>query len=137
VSSNASEKASERLKRKFLEKAQKGDVGQGSRPFGWGEDKKTLHPKESRLLRKAVQDIMDGVSTREIARRWNAAGVATTRGKAWRHTNVRQVLRSPRLTGWRVHQFECATCNVVGTNDAINKHPEGNRPCWTRQGDRT
>ncbi len=137
MSSNASEKASERLKRKFLEKAQKGDVGQGSRPFGWGEDKKTLHPKESRLLRKAVQDIMDGVSTREIARRWNAAGVATTRGKAWRHTNVRQVLRSPRLTGWRVHQFECATCNVVGTNDAINKHPEGNRPCWTRQGDRT
>jgi DNA invertase Pin-like site-specific DNA recombinase len=116
------ERTAERLRRKFLEKAQNGDVGQGARPFGWGEDKKTLHPKESRLLRKAVQDIMDGVSTREIARRWNASGVTTTRGKAWRHTNVRQVLRSPRLAGWRVHQFECATCNVVGTNDAITKH---------------
>jgi site-specific DNA recombinase len=124
VSSNASEKTSERLKRKFLEKAQNGDVGQGARPFGWGEDKKTLHPKESRLLRKAIQDIMDGVSTREVARRWNASGVTTTRGKAWRHTNVRQVLRSPRLAGWRVHQFECATCNVVGTNDAITTHQE-------------
>ncbi len=98
------ERTGERLKRAFLAKAQTGAVNQGTRPFGWGDDKRTLHPKESRMLRKAIEDVIDGVPTREIARRWNKAGVTTTRGKAWNHTAVRQVLRNPRLAGWRTHQ---------------------------------
>lgn len=123
------ERTAERLRRKFLEKAQDGTVGQGTRPFGWAEDKKALHPKESRMLRKAIQDVIDGVPTREIARRWNDAGVTTVprkvrgadgefmkdkdgefvlRGNPWNHTAVRQVLRNPRLAGWRTHQKEIA-----------------------------
>ncbi len=119
------ERTAERLKRAFLAKAQKGAVNQGTRPFGWGDDKKSLQPKESRMLRKAIQDILDGASTHEIARRWNAAGVTTTFGNAWTHTNVRQVLRNARLAGWRTHQFKCAMCDLLGTNDAITKHQEG------------
>lgn len=102
------ERTAERLKRAFLAKAQTGAVNQGTRPFGWGDDKKTLHPKESRLLRTAIEDVIDGVPTREVARRWNKAGVTTTRGKEWNHTAVRQVLRNPRLAGWRTHQKEIA-----------------------------
>ncbi|GAA0985538.1 Resolvase YneB [Nocardioides aquaticus] len=98
------ERTGERLQRKFLEKAQAGSVNQGTRPFGWAEDKRRLHPKEGRLLRAAVEDVIDGVPLREVARRWNAAGVTTTRGKEWNHTAVRQVLRNPRLAGWRTHQ---------------------------------
>ncbi|MCP3420569.1 recombinase family protein [Nocardioides sp. STR3] len=41
---------------------------------------------------------------REVARRWNADGVRTTRGGEWNHTNVRQVPRNPRLAGWRTHR---------------------------------
>jgi DNA invertase Pin-like site-specific DNA recombinase len=104
VDAGEAERTAERLRRAFLAKAQKGTVGQGTRPFGWAEDKKALHPKESRMLRKAIQDVIDGVPAREIARRWNDAGVTTTRGKTWNHTAVRQVLRNPRLAGWRTHQ---------------------------------
>jgi site-specific DNA recombinase len=98
------ERTAERLRRAFLAKAQTGAVNQGTRPFGWADDKSALHPKESRLVRKAVEDVIDGVPLREIARRWNKAGVTTTRGKEWNHTAVRQVLRNPRLAGWRTHQ---------------------------------
>jgi site-specific DNA recombinase len=104
VDAAEAERTAERLRRAFLAKAQTGAVNQGTRPFGWADDKRTLHPRESRLLRKAVQDVTDGVPTREVARRWNAAGVTTTRGKAWNHTAVRQVLRNPRLAGWRTHR---------------------------------
>ncbi|GAA3721199.1 hypothetical protein GCM10022399_42000 [Terrabacter ginsenosidimutans] len=71
-------------------------------PVRGGDDKKALHPKESRLPRKAIQDVIDGVPTREIARRWNASGVTTTRRKG-DHTAVRQVARNPGLAGWRTH----------------------------------
>lgn len=115
----------ERLRRAFLQKAQRGDVQNGARAFGWAEDKVSLHPTEAPLLRQAVQDVIDGVPTREVARRWNEAGVTTVprrvrgedgewrededgepvvRGNAWTHTSVRAVLRNPRLAGWKVHQ---------------------------------
>lgn len=108
VDAAEAERTSERLRRAFLAKAQNGAVGQGTRPFGWADDKVHLHPKEKGLLRKAIQDVIDGVSTHAIARRWAAAGVTTTRGKEWNHTAVRQVLRNPRLAGWRTHQGSIA-----------------------------
>ncbi|GAA1962820.1 recombinase family protein [Nocardioides panacihumi] len=108
VDAHEAEVTAERLRRAFLQKAQRGAPNQGTRPFGWGDDKVALHPKEATLLRRAIQDVIDGVPTREVARRWNAAGVTTTRGKAWNHTAVRQVLRNPRLAGWRTHQKQVA-----------------------------
>lgn len=122
VDAHEAEVTAERLRRAFLAKAQTGAVNQGTRPFGWGDDKVSLHPKESRLLRKATQDVIDGVPTREVARRWNDAGVTTTRGSAWTHTSVRALLRSPRLAGWRVHGFQCPQCDFAGSGDAISKH---------------
>jgi site-specific DNA recombinase len=99
---------SERLRRAFLAKAQRGAVNQGARPFGWGDDKVRLHPKESRLVRKAITAVIDGVPTREVARQWNAAGATTIQGNDWTHTTVRRVLRNPRMAGWRTHQGEVA-----------------------------
>ncbi|MEE3127067.1 MAG: recombinase family protein, partial [Actinomycetota bacterium] len=91
------ERTGERLRRKFLEKAQAGSVNQGLRAFGWADDKVSLHPDEAPLLRQAVEDVIDGVATREVARRWNAAGVTTVPrrprgggesvGNAWTHTS--------------------------------------------------
>lgn len=122
VDAAEAERGSERLKRAFLAKAQSGAENQGGRPFGWAADKKALDAKEARLLKKAAQEIIDGVPTREVARRWNAAGVTTTRGSAWTHTAVRALLRSPRLAGWRVHGFQCPQCAFLGSGDAVSKH---------------
>lgn len=122
VDAAEAERTAERLRRAFLAKAQRGATNQGVRPFGWADDKKALNTREARLLRKAIQDVIDGVALREIARRWNAAGVTSTRGRAFTQTSLRQMLRNPRLAGWRVHQFRCARCPAVGTSDAITKH---------------
>lgn len=108
VDAAEAERTAERLRRAFLAKAQGGAPGQGTRPFGWAEDKVSLHPEEAPLLRRAARDVIDGVPTREVARRWNEAGATTTRGNTWNHTSVRQVLRNPRLAGWRVHRGEVA-----------------------------
>lgn len=76
----------------------------GSRPFGWNEDKRTLHPVESALLRKARADVLAGVGLHTICREWNHAGIRTPRGKEWVRTVLRNVLLSPRLAGYRVYQ---------------------------------
>lgn len=74
----------------------------GHRPFGWLEDKRTLHPTEAPLLRQAVTDVLGGRSLDAICAEWNRKGVPTARGKAWRSTNLRSILRNPRLAGYRM-----------------------------------
>jgi site-specific DNA recombinase len=108
VDAAEAERTGERLQRAFLAKAQQGTVNQGGRPFGWQADKITLDPAESALVREAVADVLDGVGLREIVRRWNDAGVTTARGNEWDHRALRQMLKQPRLAGWRVHKGEVA-----------------------------
>ncbi|MBS2965700.1 recombinase family protein [Actinocrinis puniceicyclus] len=74
----------------------------GHRPFGWNEDKRTLHPTEAPLLRKAVEDLLGGRSLDAICAEWNRKGVQTARGKQWRSTNLRTMLRNPRIAGYRM-----------------------------------
>lgn len=104
VDAGEAERAGERIARAHLQRAREGKVNHGARPFGWQDDKVTLHPTESALIRTAITDIVDGVALREIARRWNGDGVMTARGNHWDHRSVRQLLRGPRLAGWKVHR---------------------------------
>lgn len=106
VDAAEAERAGERIARAHLQRAREGRVNHGARPFGWMPDKIGLDPAESALIRKAVTDIIDGVALREVARSWNAAGVPTARGNHWDHRAVRQLLKGPRLAGWKVHQGE-------------------------------
>jgi site-specific DNA recombinase len=98
------ERMGERIRRAHLQRAQSGATNHGGRPFGWQSDKVTLDPTEAALVREAVDDVLNGIGLREIARRWNAADVHTARGNEWDHRAVRQLLRAPRLAGWRVHR---------------------------------
>lgn len=100
----ASMDTSRRVQRQALESAREGKPVGGRRPFGWKADKLSLDPVEARLVRRAVADVLAGSSMSEIVRRWGAAGVTTSAGKAWRLTTLRQYLKSPRLVGDRVHQ---------------------------------
>lgn len=109
VANKSSADTSRRVKRAHLQLARSGVVKHGGRPFGWKADKIALEPKEAALIRKAAADVIDGKGLRAIVREWNEAGVKTARGNDWDHRAVRQLLKGPRLAGWRVHQGKIAT----------------------------
>lgn len=73
----------------------------GNRPFGWLDDKRTLHPVEGRELAQAARDIIGGATKGGICARWNRAGLLTVNGKKWTTTNFTWVLRNPRIAGIR------------------------------------
>ena len=103
------ERTAERVARRHLANARAGKPVGGTRPFGWRADKVTIDEAEAALIREAIADILNGVSMHSIARRWNEAGVTTTTGRPWQQNTLRQMLKSPRLAGWRIHRGEVAT----------------------------
>ncbi|GHA13740.1 hypothetical protein GCM10010372_11660 [Streptomyces tauricus] len=50
----------------------------GPRPFGWQEDRITVHPVEATLIEKAVGDRVGGKAVRAIAHEWRDLGVTGT-----------------------------------------------------------
>ena len=60
------------------------------------------------MLQQAIADVIAGRPISVIAREWNEAGVLTARGNQWSPAQVGQLLKSPRLAGWRLHQGEIA-----------------------------
>ncbi len=104
-------KLSQRSRRKHLELAEAGKFsGGGNRPFGLSYDpqtrRMTVVPAERAKLREAAKAVLAGESMASIARRWNEAGVRTTRGNLWTGNNVRQTLESPRVAGLRSYRGE-------------------------------
>ena len=74
----------------------------GRRHFGYTTEGKIV-PAEATAIRKAAGDLLAGVSVHELSRRLNTMGLPTTAGGAWRPTQVRRLLLSPRLAAQRVH----------------------------------
>lgn len=108
MANKSSADTSRRVKRSHLALARVGTPVGGSRPFGFLRDKVTHDPVEAPLVKQAIEDVLDGVSLRAIAERWEAAGVKTVRGKPWDRSVIRGLLANPRLVGWRVHQGKIA-----------------------------
>lgn len=106
MANKSSADTARRVSRKHREIAEKGRTwGGGYRPFGWKEPNGKLHPKESLLMRGAIEDIIsDKRSIGEIRRDWNNAGVRTTAGNPFTSTSLRQTISSPRVAGLRVFQ---------------------------------
>lgn len=102
------ERTAERVARKHLESAREGKPVAGTRPFGWQPGGRELDAKESALIREAAADVIAGVGTYSIARRWNDAGVTTSTGRPWQGHVLARMLKSPRLAGWRIHQGQIA-----------------------------
>ncbi|WP_068927700.1 recombinase family protein [Planobispora rosea] len=76
------------------------------RPFGWKEDKVSLHPQEAALIREATQRIIAGVKSRTIAREWTEQGVPTVAGGKWSARTIEQIFTNPRLCGLRTYKGE-------------------------------
>lgn len=104
IANKSSADTARRVRRAHLENAQNGKAVGGRRPFGYNDDKVTIRESEAALIREAAADVLAGVKLATIADRWNAAGVATVMGTTWTGGQILQLLRSPRIAGWRVHR---------------------------------
>ncbi|AWS42566.1 recombinase family protein [Streptosporangium sp. 'caverna'] len=82
-------------------RAEEGTIPNGYRPFGWKDDKRTLDPAQSDAIRQAVRQLIAGRSLNSIVMDWQRQGFVTTRGNAWTPQTLKQLLRNPRLCGWR------------------------------------
>jgi DNA invertase Pin-like site-specific DNA recombinase len=93
----------QRQRRKQLQLAEEGKFHGGVRPFGYEKDGVTIRESEAVLIREAAQRVIHGDSLRAIAGDWDRRGISTVRGRPWRITSLRDILRSPRNTGLRQH----------------------------------
>ena len=107
VSRKESDDKSRRITRKHLELAQAGKAtGGGSRPFGYRDDRRTVHPIEADAVREAAARVRAGDSLRAIATDWNERGVRTVKGGPWSPHVLKRMLLGARLSGQRDHHGE-------------------------------
>jgi site-specific DNA recombinase len=103
------EKMSKRIRRQRLAAAERGERhAGGSREFGTvGVGKNAVSEaqaeRERELIRKAAARILAGDSLRGIVLDWFDRGVRTSTGRVFVNASLRQMLRSPRIAGLRVH----------------------------------
>lgn len=93
------ERTSERIKRANFERARRGLLTPGNRPWGWQAGAMKLDPVESRELRTVIEHVLAGASLSGECSRMNSAGVLTATGKTWRTADLTTILRRPRLCG--------------------------------------
>jgi len=97
-----SEHKSDRQRRKHQQLADEGRLaGGGTRPYGYNQDRRTLHPVEAEYLREAARRVLEGESIRAVCRDFTARGVATVSGGPWAPTVLRNLLSSARISGRR------------------------------------
>lgn len=76
--------------------AEKGEWRGGRRPFGYAEDGVTLVAAEADAIASGAAQVIAGMSLAAVARRWNAAGLTTGSGRAWRPNEAGRVLLRAR-----------------------------------------
>ncbi|GAB2983757.1 hypothetical protein GCM10023080_057100 [Streptomyces pseudoechinosporeus] len=108
----------------------------GPRPFGWMDDRLTLHPVESELLRKAIEERISGKSVNAITREWCDQGVTGTRGGRPNPQTVTQMMTAPRVCGYRANRGELllnpdSGLPVVGQWEAIVNAEQWQAVCTT------
>ncbi|MGW5587116.1 recombinase family protein [Streptomyces sp. NPDC003857] len=101
VANKSSADTARRVRRKHQALQLAGIPTGSTRPFGYKDDKRTIEPKEAAAIRKAVERVLTGASPRAVAADWNKLGITTTRGNRWSKETVKQVLRNPRICGYR------------------------------------
>jgi site-specific DNA recombinase len=96
----------ERLQTYHKQRASQGHAHGGARPFGWKKDRLTRDPVEAAEIRAWAIHVLAGGSLQDLVRGLNKREVPTAQGRTWQTRQVRQVLLSPRLAGWRTHHGE-------------------------------
>lgn len=100
-----SDAKSRRSRRKMQELAERGRPhGGGVRPFGFTDDRTTVHPGEARIIRDLAGRLLAGESLVSLTQWLHDNDTHTVTGKQWRTPTVRALLLSPRIAGLREHQ---------------------------------
>lgn len=76
----------------------------GPRRFGWQPGNTELRPEEAREIRNLADQVLAGVSLRQIAMDLRARGIPTAQGGQWEPTSVRGVLLNPAVMGRLVYR---------------------------------
>ncbi|NNN32459.1 recombinase family protein [Streptomyces sp. S3(2020)] len=97
---------SQRLTNWHWARAAEGVPHSGPRPFGWKDDRITVHPVEAPLVEKAIADRTGGRTVSAIALEWCALGVTGTRGGGPNPQTVTQIMTAPRVCGYRANRGE-------------------------------
>ncbi|WP_084692404.1 recombinase family protein [Parafrankia elaeagni] len=112
----------------------------GTRPFGWmagaretdelGRSGVRLvpHPVEFEALKAAVPLVISGKSLRSVARYWkDQFGITTADGSLMAEANIRRMLTSPRMVGYRMRQVPEHQRGVkINLFDYVARDAEGN-----------
>lgn len=117
--------SSRRVRRKHLALAREGIPVGGTRPFGWKADKRTLAPAEAEEIRSAVRRIRAGVPPGQVRRDWYERGVKTPRGNTWKWAPFIEMLRNPRLCGYRSTKTSIEVNGSVTYRWEIVRGPDG------------
>src|SRR5829696_6765765 len=94
VARSEGERKSARQKAQALQAAELGQPHGGPRAFGYESDGMTIRADEAEALRAAYRTLLAGATLTGISRDLTAAGLVTPRGKPFRHSGVRAILRN-------------------------------------------
>jgi site-specific DNA recombinase len=111
------ERKSARQRSAAVQAAQEGRWIGGRRAFGYEGDGVTVCEDEATLIKQGYTDVLAGESLSEVARRWNAAGFVTSRGREWQRHAVKDVLTNPRHAGLRRYRAQ-------EERSAVRQNPE-------------
>jgi site-specific DNA recombinase len=113
MANKSSADTARRVKRKHRENAESGIPVGGTRPFGWQDDKRTLHPEEAPLVREAAERILAGAPLSAIVADWGDRGIRTPRKRRgtqdrnpWTPKALGGVLTNPRVCGLSARNVE-------------------------------
>lgn len=144
-----SEHKGARIKAARVQQAAAGKFHGGIRPYGYESDGTTVRPEEAREIVRMYEQVVAGVSLRQIVRDLNARGIPTTKARGpWTTQSVRDIITRHRHAGWSVHNGE-----VVGKaewaalvseetwqaaaavlSDPARRTSPGNTPKWLGSG---
>ena len=101
------EHKSERIRRARVQMAKQGKFGGGRRCYGWESDGMTPRESEVEVLRYVTDQIIAGVSLRQVVADLNKRKIATANAtKPWDSTTLRVMLQAPRNAGLAAHHGE-------------------------------
>lgn len=113
VAAEEARKISTRAKRKHLELAAAGlPPGGGTRPFGFLNDRRTIHPEEAELIREACRRLLSGETLYGVCSDFERRGIPTVSGMPWRTQVLKRIVTAGRICGWREHHGELVAVGV-------------------------
>jgi site-specific DNA recombinase len=115
IARQASEQASERLRRQRQQAADAGKFHGSPRPFGYESDGVTIREDEAVIVRECAARALAGESLHSICRDLDDRGIRTPLGNPWTRKSLRHVLVSARISGRREHR-------------PVSDYISGNRP---------